>query len=51
LFTAQELTKWIETNKLVKFESEGRDAEMDKIMENQAAEKEEAIEETQRHKV
>ena len=34
VFTVQELINWIETNKLVKFESEGRDAEMDKIMEN-----------------
>lgn len=33
VFTVQELISWIETNKLVKFESEGRDAEMDKIME------------------
>ena len=28
----QELIQWIETNKMVKFESEGRDADMDKIM-------------------
>jgi hypothetical protein len=51
VFTAKELIKWIETNKLVKFESEGRDAEMDKIMESQAAGKEEATEEPQRQKV
>lgn len=51
MFTAKELIKWIETNKLVKFESEGRDAEMDKIMESQAAEKEEVTEEPQRQKV
>lgn len=38
-FTVQELIQWIETNKLMKFESEGRDADMDKIMESQAAEK------------
>jgi len=42
VFTVQELIKWIETNQLVKFESEGRDAEMDKIMESQANEKEDA---------
>lgn len=40
VFTVQELINWIETNKLVKFESEGRDAEMDKIMESQSSEKE-----------
>lgn len=33
----QELIQWIETNKLVKFESEGRDADMDKIMESSHA--------------
>ena len=40
LFTVQELIQWIETNKLLKFESEGRDADMDRIMESQNAEKE-----------
>mmetsp|Transcript_9241 Transcript_9241/g.27524 ORF Transcript_9241/g.27524 Transcript_9241/m.27524 type:complete len:333 (+) Transcript_9241:1350-2348(+) len=40
VFTVQELITWIETNKLVKFESEGRDAEMDKIMESHSNEKE-----------
>ena len=39
VFTVQELIQWIETNKLVKFESEGRDADMDKIMESHTAEK------------
>ncbi len=34
VFTVQELISWIETNKLVKLESEGRDADMDRIMEN-----------------
>lgn len=38
VFTVQELIKWIETNQLMKFESEGRDAEMDKIMESQTNE-------------
>jgi hypothetical protein len=38
VFTVQELIKWIETNKLVKLESEGRDADMDRIMENQSTE-------------
>ena len=28
--------KWLETHKLVKYESEGRDADMDRIMESQA---------------
>jgi len=42
VFTVQELIEWIETNQLVKFESEGRDAEMDKIMESQSNEKEDA---------
>jgi len=42
VFTVQELIQWIETNQLVKFESEGRDAEMDKIMESHSNEKEEA---------
>jgi LETM1 and EF-hand domain-containing protein 1 len=40
VFTVQELIQWIETNKLVKFEKEGRDADMDKIMESQSSEKE-----------
>ncbi|KAG7365151.1 LETM1-like protein [Nitzschia inconspicua] len=39
VFTVQELIQWIETNKLVKFESEGRDADMDKIMESHSSEK------------
>jgi len=43
VFTVQELIKWIETNQLVKFESEGRDAEMDKIMESQTNEKDDNI--------
>jgi hypothetical protein len=34
LFTVQELYNWIETNKLVRFQSEGRDADMDRIMES-----------------
>lgn len=34
VFTVQELISWIETNKLVKLESEGRDADMDRIMES-----------------
>jgi hypothetical protein len=32
-----ELSKWLETNKLVKLVEEGRDAEVDKIIETQAA--------------
>jgi hypothetical protein len=34
VLTVQELIKWIDTNKLVKLESEGRDADMDRIMES-----------------
>ena len=34
MFTVQELYNWIETNKLVRFQSEGRDADMDRIMES-----------------
>lgn len=30
----QELITWIETNKLVQLESEGRDADMDRMMES-----------------
>mmetsp|Transcript_48628 Transcript_48628/g.117601 ORF Transcript_48628/g.117601 Transcript_48628/m.117601 type:complete len:1011 (+) Transcript_48628:289-3321(+) len=34
IFTVEELINWIETNQLVKYVDEGRDAEMDKIMES-----------------
>jgi len=37
VLTVQELIKWIDTNKLVKLESEGRDADMDRIMDKQRA--------------
>jgi hypothetical protein len=38
------LINWIETNRLVKYVDEGRDAEMDKIMESShSSEKEESI--------
>jgi len=37
LFSVEELSKWLETNKLVKLVEEGRDAEVDKIIEIQAA--------------
>jgi len=37
LFSVDELSKWLETNKLVKLAEEGRDAEVDKIIEIQAA--------------
>jgi hypothetical protein len=33
----EELSKWLETNKLLKLSEEGRDAEIDKIIETQAA--------------
>ena len=36
VLTVQELIKWIETNKLVQLESEGRDADMDRIMEKRS---------------
>eukprot|EP00980_Cylindrotheca_fusiformis_P004018 scaffold880_cov132-Cylindrotheca_fusiformis.AAC.14 len=36
VLTVQELIKWIDTNKLVKLESEGRDADMDRIMESRS---------------
>lgn len=32
LFTLEELSKWLETNKIVKLVEEGRDAEVDKIV-------------------
>jgi hypothetical protein len=34
VFTVEELINWIETNRLVKYVDEGRDAEMEKIMES-----------------
>ena len=37
LFSVDELSKWLETNKLVKLVEEGRDAEVDKIIESHAA--------------
>lgn len=46
VFTVQELISWIDNNKMIRFESEGRDADMDKIMmESHSAEKEEEEEE------
>ena len=36
--TVQELTNWIHTNKLVQLASEGRDVEMDRIMESHTTE-------------
>lgn len=35
-FSVEELSKWLQTNKLVKLVEEGRDAEVDKIIEAQA---------------
>lgn len=35
--TIQELISWIEVNQLVKFVEEGRDADMDRIIEKKAA--------------
>ena len=37
MFTVEELIKWIDENKLVTFVMEGRDAEMDRIMESKVA--------------
>jgi len=36
-FTVQEMIKWIDENKLVKFVEEGRDADMDRIMEKSSS--------------
>lgn len=36
-FTVDELIKWIDKHKLVKFVEEGRDADMDRIMESQSS--------------
>jgi hypothetical protein len=47
----QELINWIETNKLVKYEEEGRDADMDRIMEtSQSQEEEQPKSETENEK-
>jgi CheY-specific phosphatase CheX len=48
VFTVQELINWIETNKLVKLEEEGRDADMDRIMESQSAESQKEDQQNQR---
>lgn len=37
VFTVQELIQWVETNQLVKFVEEGRDADMDRIIEKQSS--------------
>lgn len=36
IFTVEELVRWIDEHKLVKFVEAGRDADMDRIMENQS---------------
>lgn len=36
-FSVEELSKWLETNKLVKLVEEGRDSEVDKIIATQAS--------------
>jgi hypothetical protein len=36
VFTVEELIKWIDEHKLVNFVMQGRDAEMDRIMESKA---------------
>lgn len=35
VLTVQELVSWLETHKLIKLESEGRDRDMDRILEGQ----------------
>ena len=50
----QELISWIETNKLVYYEEEGRDADMDRMMETPASEnqkEEQPKSETEKEKV
>ena len=37
IFTVDELIKWIDRHKLVKFVEAGRDADMDRIMESQSS--------------
>jgi hypothetical protein len=37
VFTVQELIQWIDEHKLVKFVEEGRDADMDSILEKHTA--------------
>jgi len=36
-FSLEELSKWLETNKILKLSEEGRDAEIDKIIKTQAS--------------
>jgi hypothetical protein len=38
VFTVDELINWIDKHKLVKFVEEGRDAEMDQLLQNQSSE-------------
>jgi hypothetical protein len=37
VFTVEELIKWIDEHKLVKFVEEGRDADMDRVLENHSS--------------
>lgn len=46
VFTVQELIHWVETNQLVKFVEEGRDADMDRIIEKQSSSAEQPPEQT-----
>ena len=45
-FSVEELSKWLETNKLVKLVEEGRDSEVDKIIATQASKMKEQDEES-----
>jgi hypothetical protein len=45
VFTVEELIKWIDEHKLVNFVMEGRDAEMDQIMESKAPSSQPKVEE------
>lgn len=37
MFTVQEFIRWIDEHKLVTFVAEGRDADMDRVMESQSS--------------
>ncbi|CAJ1966775.1 unnamed protein product [Cylindrotheca closterium] len=50
VLTVQELVSWLETNKLVKLESEGRDRDMDRILEGQQSGEEEKPDESLKQK-
>lgn len=51
VFTVAELVNWIDEHKLVTLVKEGRDAEMDRIMENQSTNQQKQEENTTSEKV